>query len=417
MKDNASLIIQKLKEGRNIFLTGGAGVGKSYTIKKILENKELKIIPLASTALAAINIKALTIHKFFKFKIAKNISELKTSKEDLLELNKILKNIDVVLIDEISMVSADLFDMIHHRIQNYNIKLLVVGDFYQLEPVLSDGKYAFLSQFWKEFDFYSVILNKQHRMNDEEFYKNLLKIRLANVDDCCVDYFYNYITDQDLNFNEFDDYTIICGTNKEAKFINQNKLAKIEAKSYKAKIDIIKNKFSPSNKIEQWIKTLPIEEDFEFKIGAKVIFTYNAHGFYNGMQGEIISYNEEQEVICVKSNNLIFSVEKTTFEYYEEYNTSNIEADAIIKAYALKLAYAITIHKSQGMSIEKLLCKCDNIFAKGQLYVAFSRAKNPNTFKISFNSSYNFFALMLKTKAKANKAVDDFYSTLKGYVE
>ncbi|MBZ7983481.1 ATP-dependent DNA helicase [Campylobacter sp. RM12647] len=414
-------IIDLLKQGRNVFLTGGAGVGKSYTIEKIIKSEAFKTIVLASTALAAINIGGDTVHRFFKLRLAKNINELKTSKDDLIALNKSLTNIDLIIIDEISMISSDVFDMIYSRLFGYsNIKLLIVGDFYQLEPVKSDGNYAFCSKYWNECNFKVIELITQHRMEDKEFYENLRSVRIGNITNTCIEYFKKYKIQDDIN--NYDDYTIICGTNEEAKNINNAKLKKIDDEEYVFNSSIKKNtelNEEQEKEFKQWLKAQPIEEEFIFKIGAKVIFTYNSDNYYNGMQGEIIAWDKSEQELKIKSNRMIYSVYPKEFLYFNDpeiaasyrINPSLIDAkpDAILKAFPLKLSYAITIHKSQGMSIDKLICKCDRIFAQGQLYVALSRSSNPNNFKIIFNGSDKSYENLFRLKAKTNQVVKTFY--------
>lgn len=419
--NQSKYIIDLLKQGRNVFLTGGAGVGKSYTIDKIIKSEAFKTVVLASTALAAINIGGDTVHRFFKLRLAKNINELKTSKDDLMVLNKSLSNIDLIIIDEISMISSDVFDMIYSRLFGYsNIKLLIVGDFYQLEPVKSDGNYAFCSKYWNECNFKVIELITQHRMEDKEFYENLRSIRIGNITNTCIEYFKKYKTNEDIS--KYDEYTIICGTNDEAREINESQLKKLAENEHRY-ISSIKTNTELNEEqekdLKQWLKAQPIEEEFIFKIGAKVIFTYNSDNYYNGMQGEIIAWDEKEKELKIKSNRMIYSVYPKEFLFFSDpevaanyrINPSMIDAkpDAILKAFPLKLSYAITIHKSQGMSIDKLICKCDRIFAQGQLYVALSRSSNPNNFKIIFNGSEKSYENLFRLKAKANPIVKSFY--------
>lgn len=419
--NQSKYIIDLLKQGRNVFLTGGAGVGKSYTIDKIIKSEAFKTVVLASTALAAINIGGDTVHRFFKLRLAKNINELKTSKDDLMALNKSLSNIDLIIIDEISMISSDVFDMIYSRLFGYsNIKLLIVGDFYQLEPVKSDGNYAFCSKYWNECNFKVIELITQHRMEDKEFYENLRSIRIGNITNTCIEYFKKYKTNEDIS--KYDEYTIICGTNDEAREINESQLKKLAENEHRY-ISSIKTNTELNEEqekdLKQWLKAQPIEEEFIFKIGAKVIFTYNSDNYYNGMQGEIIAWDEREKELKIKSNRMIYSVYPKEFLFFSDpevaanyrINPSMIDAkpDAILKAFPLKLSYAITIHKSQGMSIDKLICKCDRIFAQGQLYVALSRSSNPNNFKIIFNGSEKSYENLFRLKAKANPIVKSFY--------
>ncbi|WP_267523053.1 ATP-dependent DNA helicase [Campylobacter sp. MG1] len=418
--NNTKYILDILKHN-NVFLTGGAGVGKSYTIEKIIESQQFKSVVLASTALAAINIGGDTVHRFFKFRLAKNINELRTSKDDLYNLHKVLSSINLIIIDEISMISAELFEMIALRLLGYShIKLLLVGDFYQLEPVNANGSYAFTTPAWEKFNFKVLELKVQHRLDDNEFYRHLKNIRLGNITNDCIKYFRNFITNDSIN--NYDDYTIICGTNAEAKNINIEKLRAIDYPKiiYERKIKFNKdlNK-EEENDLNIWLKSLPIEDEFIFKKSAKVIFTHNAENYYNGMQGEIIDYNLEEQELRIKSNSFIYNIKPKEFYYFSNpqiaaiyrVNPSEVtqNPDVVVTAFPLKLSYAITIHKSQGMGIEKLVCKCDKIFAQGQLYVALSRSANPDKFKIIFDGNERQFTNLFYQKASTNNIVNTFY--------
>ena len=423
MNNNIKYILDTLKQGQNVFLTGGAGVGKSYTIDKIIKSEKFKTVVLASTALAAINIGGDTVHRFFKLRLAKNLGELRNTKSEINALNKTLNDIELIIIDEVSMISAELFEMIIYRLRDFpNIKLLIVGDFYQLEPVNADGNYAFKSPAWIKSNFKTIELCTQYRMEDKEFYDNLQKVRQGRINQDCVDFFKRFILLDDIK--SYDDYTIICGTNDEAKNINISKLKELSSDelSFSMKINYKESfKKTYENDFNSWVKGLPIEQDFKFKIGAKVIFTHNSDIYFNGMQGEIIDYKDDEIKVRVNQNRYIYSIKPKDFLYFNDpeiaaaYRANPTEVnenpDAIVSAYPLKLAYAITIHKSQGMSIDKLICKCDRIFAQGQLYVALSRSSNPDNFKISFSLGERAFNNMFYQKAKANADVQNFYDT------
>ncbi len=420
--NNIKSILDELKHGRNVFLTGGAGVGKSYTIDKIIKSEVFKTVVLASTALAAVNIGGDTVHRFFKLRLAKNLLELRTSKDELMALAKSLNNTELIIIDEISMISAEVFEMIALRLKSHpNIRLLVVGDFYQLEPVKASGNYAFNSSAWDSFDFKVIELDTQYRMEDKEFYEYLQNVRIGKINQDCINYFRQFIINDDIN--NYDDYTIICGTNDEAKNININKLKAIDYPKQTYYMKSKTNSIIDESDYKSWLKGLPIEEEFIFKLSAKVIFTSNSDTYFNGMQGEIIDYDEKEEELKVKSNYMIYTIKPKEFYYFSDpeiaanyrANPNMVESspDAVIKAFPLKLAYAITIHKSQGMSINKLICKCDKIFAQGQLYVALSRSTNPSNFKILFNGNNKAFDNLFYTKARANNSVSNYYELCK----
>ena len=188
--------LEKILQKHNVFLSGGAGVGKSYLTNelKLAYKKEGKsVVSLGSTAISAFNVGGVTLHSFFAFGICANLDELmlfdKKQKEKLKKLRKVLKNLDLLIIDEISMVSAELFDLIAFRLRNseFDGRVLVVGDFFQLPPVLKaeqkgvnslfKGHYAFSSLSWADFGFKNVLLNASKRTSNKRFYKYLSTMR------------------------------------------------------------------------------------------------------------------------------------------------------------------------------------------------------------------------------------------------
>lgn len=407
-------------ENNNVFLTGGAGVGKSYLTKQLRQffiNKKKKVISLGSTALSAFNINGLSVHSFFCFGRCDNLEFLlkydKKQKEKIKKLEKILKKTDLIIIDEISMISADVFNMIYFRLNSLSFdgRLLVVGDFFQLPPIkkednktlFSNGYYAFSSLYWKEFNFVNLKLNISKRTNNIEFFEKLSMLRNGKIQFDQLQYFSKFLIEKDSLDKYESDYTILCGINKKANLINEINLQKINSKEeiFKAKIEKI-DKNLDDEVLDAWLKGLNILDDLKVKIGAKIIFCLNNkdQNYYNGEQGiikDIFKEDDKTYIQILKSNNTTIVLESFKFKL------EDLEDDTIIKAtceqFPIKLAYAITIHKSQGMSIEKLVCDIDNIFEKGQLYVALSRAINPEFLKIYYSKNVNFinyFSNMLK---------------------
>jgi GTPase SAR1 family protein len=240
-------ILEKLKkmlENQNVLLTGGGGVGKSYLtsqLKTELKKEGKQVVVLGSTGVSAVNVNGQTIHSFFAFGICNNLEELKRhdkyTKQRVKELNKILYSADLLIIDEISMVSADLLDMIRFRLRNasFSGSLLFVGDFFQLPPVISkvennslfDGAhFAFQSSSWDYFEPCVVELTKTKRTMDEHFFRILANIRKGKFDVHIQEYLFdlkNNLHVKDLN------PTILYATNKEADAKNLQKLKEIDA--------------------------------------------------------------------------------------------------------------------------------------------------------------------------------------------
>ena len=209
MQSHSSYTLQDVKdelEVSNIFLTGGAGVGKSYMTNEIIDSYRTdgkQVIPLGSTGVSAVNIGGFTIHSFFIFGISSNFEELsisdKKSKKRLSELKKILKATDLIIIDEISMVSADLMEMIVSRLSScsYQGRVMLVGDFYQLPPIVKRNSnnslfggllFAFESSAWQRLDPTVIELTDMKRTDDGEFTHILSKVRAGACDNEVIDY-------------------------------------------------------------------------------------------------------------------------------------------------------------------------------------------------------------------------------------
>lgn len=341
-------LLEILKKS-NVFLTGRGGVGKSHLTQAVIKHykSELKnVVVLGSTGIAAVNVGGVSVHSFFKFSICSNLEELRgydrKQRGKLGELKKMLDVCDLIVIDEISMISAGLMDMIYYRLMSSRFvgRVMLVGDFYQLPPVRKNGDdgnslfkflYAFNSSSWHEFEF----------KNDE-------------------------------NLNE--------------------------------------------NALDRWIANLYAPEILNIKIGAKVIFTVNKWGeYYNGERGQIMQILKEggeiKSVIVQKAGGEIVEVERSRFDMSEFVMAGeHLEerARASLTQFPLKLAYAITIHKSQGMSIENLVCDLDHIFANGQLYVALSRAIDPKKLRIFYGKARPFREY-LQSVVKIDEEVEKFY--------
>lgn len=397
----------KILESENIFLTGGGGVGKSYLCTQIINryrSQNRQIVVLGSTGISAVHVKGQTVHSFFRFGITNSAEELKRydkkQSRKLKQLYTILQKCELIVIDEISMISSWLLDMIRYRLitANFNGSLLFVGDFFQLPPVnknqknefLKESIYAFFSSSWEYYAPKIIMLTKPKRTQDREFFNVLGKIRVGKIDENILSYLEEFTKNDDILL---DNPTVLFGTNKEANNLNKKRLYDIESELFLLPaIEEVIDENIHENKLRSWKKSLNIDEILELKIGANVLFCTNKVGsYFNGQKGEVVGIYEDS--IDVQKDDLtIVSVQR------HEYNLSEIIALnsdieeitlATFKQFPLKLAYAITIHKSQGMSIEKLACNIDNIFEKSQFYVALSRAIDPKKLYL-FYSGFDF---------------------------
>ncbi len=416
----------ELLEESNLFLTGGAGVGKSYLTKEIIDdykNNYRGVIVLGSTGISAVNVGGQTIHSFFVFGIASNFDELKTadrySRNRIKELAKILKKTDLLVIDEISMVSSELLDMILYRLRNakYSGRVLVVGDFYQLPPIrkqtnnnsiFTDNLYAFESSAWDMLDFVGVELTTIKRTSNEEFMKILEKVRVGDVDSQALLYL------NSLRRQEFDqraEATILFGRNYEADLLNAQKVADVPRTEYNLPAILnIKDEKLNKNRIESWKKSLPIIVDLKLKEGIPIIFTTNKWGTYHNGEKGFVEHIDEDSIVIEKEGRLV-KVDRCEFDLTQSQVDDKGELDfkilCTLKQFPIRPAYAITIHKSQGMSLNQLICNVDHIFADSQFYVALSRAIDPKRLKINYKG--NDFENYLKRVVSVNESVKIYY--------
>jgi len=416
--------IEKILETRDVLLTGGGGVGKSYLSEKLAKKakKESKqVVVLGSTGVSAVNVNGQTIHSFFAFGISNSLEELnkhdKYNKNRLPEIKKILSKCDLLIIDEISMVSSSLLDMIQYRLRNggFRGRVLFVGDFFQLPPVfkkrnnslLDSNGYAFESSAWEYLNPLVVELTETKRTKDREFFKILNKIRWAYVDKEVI----NYLQGLRNNNSILDSgTTVLFARNAEADKMNLKKLQELEGKEIliKAK-ETLHVKTLHENKINNWKKSLPVPCDLTLKIGAKVLFCTNKwQKYYNGERGIVREIGDDY--VLVEKEDDFVRVDRMEYTMNENIILNDkVEEKPLvsIEQFPLKLAYAITIHKSQGMSIDELVCNIDNIFEKSQFYVAISRAKNPK--KLYLDLSYGDLERWILRITQVSQKVIDFY--------
>lgn len=423
-------ILEILKTS-NIFLTGGGGVGKSYLTQAVIGHyrKELKnVIVLGSTGISAVNIGGVSVHSFFKFGICNDFNELKAydkrQKDKLSKLKSILDSADLIVIDEISMISANLLEMIYLRLRTSKFagKLLFVGDFYQLPPVkksntqntLFSFNYAFSAHAWSEFRLVNIELKISKRTQDERFYSVLSGLRVGNVNSDIVNYIGSFLVPR---FELDDNTSVLFGANFGVDRLNKIMLDCLQTPSFcvKAQVKILDENLS-EKRLQSFKNSLNVPEELIIKLGAKIIFITNKWGeYYNGERGEIMQVlgedDEISSVIIKKENGELCEVERSVFELTEfVLGDSDLQqvSLATFSQFPFKLAYALTIHKSQGMSIKNLMCDLNQIFANGQLYVALSRAIDPAFLKLFYNKRLNFYDY-LRSVVKIDEEVRKFY--------
>lgn len=416
-------------EKHNLFLTGGAGVGKSFLTKEVIAYYKAEyqgVVVLGSTGISAVNVGGVTIHSFFIFGIASSLEELtandRYNRTRIKELCKILKSTDLIIIDEISMVSANLMEMILYRLRQckYEGKLMVVGDFYQLPPVQKRGNrpdngffdqelYAFESSAWEVFDFVTVELTEIKRTTNRAFMQILEKIRIGEADDSVIAYL------EELRRNNFpglEEATVLFGTNAQADRLNMQKVAAVKREEIALPAIVkTKNELIDQRRLESWKKNLPIIPDLTLKEGIPVIFTTNKWGSYHNGERAVVEHIDKDSIVVEKRGRLV-KVDRFKFELSRPSvggdGMLEDEVIATLEQFPLRPAYAITIHKSQGMSIENLICNVDTIFADSQFYVALSRATDPATLQIRY--SREDFANYIRRAISVSNKVKAFYA-------
>ena len=381
LNEEQKYALRSVMEGHNILLTGSAGTGKSYTIKYIIEylnnaNKNYAIT--ASTGTAAVIIGGQTLHSFLGLglgtgsvkEILGNILKNKKKHENILKL-------DVLIIDEISMIDRDLFDKISEVLSIIkscdacfgNIQLILVGDFCQLAPV--KGKYCFLSDIWNKINIKIVLLEKLIRHDEDLLFQKILKIVRKGK---CTD---NIIKVLDrLRDTEFDNG--IIPTKLYPINVNVDKINNIEIEKLKAQGNISKTyaAITSCDKENEGEKFA-----IELTLNAQVIIIRNINveeSLVNGTRGVIKHLGADYVIINDINGNI------HTIKYYTDtFNNKISSKSSYIIHMPIRICYALSIHKSQGMTIDALeLDLGANIFTCGQSYTALSRAKKLSSIKI-----------------------------------
>jgi GTPase SAR1 family protein len=397
---------------RSIFLTGKAGTGKTTLLKKIIETTHKNTVVIAPTGIAALNAGGVTIHSFFQLPFGgflpisgqpPHVSDrFQLNTESTLQrhfkMNKqrqaIIRNLELLIIDEVSMLRADLLDAIDFMLRRVRrssapfggVQLLFIGDLLQLPPIVKNEEKSVLSRYYNGyFFFHAKVLEKQaplyvelekiYRQDDEEFIQVLNHLRNNYINQEDVDILNNYVK-PDFEPSKHEGFITLTTHNNKADQINQRSLDALSNKLHKYKAEV-SGDFPPH--------MFPIAEQMELKVGAQVMFIKNDTSFqkeyFNGKIGRVSELTRDAVFVTFPEENKTIEVEKyewgnVKFTLDEKSGEIQEDVKGTFVHFPLKLAWAITVHKSQGLTFDKAVLDLSKVFAPGQAYVGLSRLRS-----------------------------------------
>ena len=384
--------------GTHLFLTGKAGTGKTTFLRRLKEQSPKRMVILAPTGIAAINAGGVTIHSFFQLSFAPFVPETtfnssQTHYRFSKEKRNIIRSMDLLVIDEISMVRADLLDAIDSALRRYRdrekpfggVQLLMIGDLQQLAPVVKENEwemlknyyetpYFFASRALRETVYMTIELKTVYRQSDTFFLSLLNKIRENQADDEVLNEL-NRRYQPGFRPRKEEGYIRLTTHNYQAQKVTDNELASLPGQTYSFRAEI-------DGTFPEYL--YPADEVLTIKAGAQIMFLKNDPSsekrYYNGMIGEVAAVNDAGMIVRGKDNGDEFQLlpeEWGNYKYVLNEETKEIteEIEGTFRQYPIRLAWAITIHKSQGLTFERAIIDARNSFAHGQTYVALSRCK------------------------------------------
>ena len=398
---------------RSIFLTGKAGTGKTTLLREIIQTTHKNTVVVAPTGIAALNAGGVTIHSMFQLPFggfipdnsaphfSENIKfETKATLRRHLKMSglkkSVIRNMELLIIDEVSMLRADLLDAMDFMMQTVRrkstpfggVQVLFIGDLLQLPPVIRDEEWRTLKTYYKgKFFFHSHViqqnpplyieLSKIFRQTDNAFISILNNLRNNQISAIDIQNLNQYVKpDFDLKTNK--GYITLTTHNAKADAMNAQALEDLEGKLVTYKPEIVGD--FPD-------KIYPVEEHLKLKVGAQVMFVKNDLSFdkkyFNGKIGFIQSLSSQEILIHFPEENKTIEVERYEWQnirYKVDENTKEIEEEVsgTFVHYPIKLAWAITVHKSQGLTFDKAALDVSQVFLPGQAYVALSRLRSLN---------------------------------------
>ena len=378
---NQEKALSILKSGSNVFLTGSAGAGKTYVLNQYIKYLKARKIPVsitASTGIAATHLQGTTIHAWSGIGIkdslsTRNLRELKEKKY----LKKNIEKSKVLIIDEISMLHKKQFDLVNEVLRFFRetedafggIQLVLCGDFFQLPPIgnsaeINKDKFCFMSQAWLDAKLTICYLTEQFRHTDTKLNGILNEIRTASVSENSI-----ALLQSSIGEIESEEPTRLYTHNLDVDRINSQHMTEIKGRK-----KVFKAKIKGNLKLAESIKrSIMAPESLELKKDAKVMFVKNNYekGYLNGSLGMVKNFNDDGLPVIRLNNGAYIVAEPEDWRIEDETGKLLVS----YKQVPLRLAWAITVHKSQGMTLDSAIMDLSNTFEKGQGYVALSRIK------------------------------------------
>src|SRR5690554_3388279 len=400
------------RTSRNVFLTGKAGTGKTTLLKEIIETTHKNTVVVAPTGIAALNAGGVTIHSLFQLpfagflpthsqppQIGENIRfENRNTLRRHFKMSKtkqeVIRNMELLIVDEVSMLRADVLDAMDFMLQSVRrnheafggVQVLFIGDLLQLPPVVRQHDWNVLKNYYSGMFFFHshvvqqnpllyIELDEIYRQTDKDFISILNNLRNNRVSHEDVQLLNQYVQ-PDFDIKKNQGFITLTTHNAKADSINNQALRELKGKSFKYYPEVVGD--FPD-------KIYPIEEELELKVGAQIIFIKNdlnyEKRYFNGKMGTIHSLSEDEIIVYFPEENKYIEVEKHVWEnirYSVDKNSKEIKEEMLgtFTHYPIKLAWAITVHKSQGLTFDKAVLDVAQVFVPGQAYVALSRLRS-----------------------------------------
>ncbi|SCY86059.1 helix-turn-helix domain-containing protein [Flavobacterium caeni] len=395
---------------RSVFLTGKAGTGKTTLLHEIIRTTHKNVVVVAPTGIAALNAGGVTIHSMFQLPFAGFIPDERAPQfSDFVKFETkatlrrhfkmsglkkaVIRNMELLIIDEVSMLRADLLDAIDFMMQSVRqnsspfggVQVLFIGDLLQLPPVVKNQEWHTLRQFYKgKFFFHAHVIQRQpplyielskiYRQSDDAFISILNNLRNNHITPDDIHVLNGYVR-PDFDLKKHPGYIILTTHNAKADAINAQSLKDLDGQTFRYAPEIIGD--FPE-------KIFPVDEQLQLKVGAQIMFIKNDLSFdkqfFNGKMGVVKSLSEAEIHVYFPEENKTIEVERYEWQnirYKVNEATKEIEEEVLgtFTHFPIKLAWAITVHKSQGLTFDRAALDISNVFEAGQAYVALSRLR------------------------------------------